>query len=522
MLSQCANPVAPTGGPRDTTPPKVVIEKSTPNEKTQFIPERIRLTFDEYIEVQNPTRNVIISPPIDPKPEYDVGPDYLEIDFSSVDSLQSNTTYSLNFDNAVTDFNEGNPVENLLFVFATGPYLDSLELDVEVVNQEGAKQEGITVMLYDKLGNDSVVVNSLPKYFSKTDKQGRAKLQYLKDGIYKVFALNDENLTLKYDIPNASIGFLKEPIAVMPDTSTSLRLEVFTPKEPPKLNRPPFVKGNAVVGVFNPPDTFVYCSVLPSEAEMTRSWVEDSLKIWLPPGLEYDSLVWVTDNGEQIRRDTIAVAENIDTVGIEGREKRIQFKNNSATFRWNQPLTAPGDSVLFAEDTLGQRYYLKVEQSQFLESKFKIPDSLPFPTGVLTVLPNQLFSVYGYSNRDTLSWDYEVLQKEELSELILQLRFPDSTAQYVAQLRKSNEVISKRLLMGQNEYLWELPYLNPGSYTVSIYEDENKNERRDGGDYWKGRQAERAKEFSLQPLKPNWTLEEEIEWENETGSKESN
>lgn len=521
-LSQCANPVAPTGGPRDTTPPKVITEKSTPNEKTQFIPERIRLTFDEYIEVQNPTRNVIISPPLDPTPEYDVGPDYLEIDFSSVDSLQSNTTYTLNFDNAVADFNEGNLVENLLFVFSTGPYLDSLQLDAEVVNQEGAKQEGITVMLYDEMDNDSVVVNSLPKYFSKTNKQGRAQLRYLKGGLYKVFALKDENLTLKYDIPNASIGFLKEPVSVMPDTSATLRLELFTPKELPKLSRPPFARGNAVVGVFNPPDTFVYCSVLPSEAEMTRTWVEDSLKIWISPDLDYDSLVWVTDNGEQIRRDTIAVAQMIDTVGIEGREKSVQFKNNSATIRWNQPIQAPGDSVLFAEDTLGRRYYLKSEHHKYLASRFAIRDSLPFPTGVLTILPNQLFSVYGYSNRDTLSWNYEVLPKEELSELILQLRFPDSTAQYVAQLRKGNEVISKRTLVGQNEYIWELTYLNPGSYSVRIYEDSNKNGRRDGGDYWKGRQAERAREFSLQPLKPNWTLEEEIDWENETGSKRSN
>jgi len=115
-----------------------------------------------------------------------------------------------------------------------------------------------------------------------------------------------------------------------------------------------------------------------------------------------------------------------------------------------------------------------------------------------------------------------VKEVENLSELILNLRFPDSTVQYIGHLMKNNSVVKERRFTGQNEYLWEIPFLEPSSYQLKVYLDRNKNGRQDGGDYWKSRQAEPAKTFSLEPLRENWTIEEEIDWDYEAGSKELN
>lgn len=523
FLSQCANPVAPTGGPKDSTPPKLDVDESTANEQTLFRPEKIRLVFDEYITVQNPNQNVIISPPLDPKPSFQVGSDYLEIDFSAADSLLDETTYSFNLDNAISDFNEGNPVENLVFVFSTGPYLDSLSLRVTVVDKDKKPAEGITVMLYSGTPSDSVVVKSLPTYFSKSNAEGVAHLQYLQAGTYKVFALKDDNLTLKYDIPGAPIAFRKDPITLTEDTLDSLTLSLFVPSPVPKITRKPFLKNNAYVGVFNPMDTSIRCQIEPGNREVSRQWVQDSLYIWTQVSDPSDSIVWITDNEESIRKDTLAPLVDVDTVSIQSRSKSLRFFNKSTTVIWNQPIEDVSDSTFFAADSLGTRYYFSVADHNPLKTRIQFEDdSIPTTSRDLLVLPGSIQSTYGYTLTDTLKWSFSVKQPEELSELILNLNFPDSTAQYVGQLIKNNAVVKERSFDGQNKYLWEIPFLEPGSYGLKIYWDQNRNGRQDGGDYWKSRQAEPAKTFSLEPLRENWTIEEEIDWEYEAGSKELN
>jgi len=523
LLVQCANPVAPTGGPRDTTPPKLLVSKSTANEQTQFRPDKIKLYFDEYIEVQNPSRNVIISPPLDPKPSYQVGSDHIEVDFSEADTLLSETTYSLNFDNAISDFNEGNPVENMLFVFSTGEFLDSLNLEVEVINQEGKPQEGITVMLYSETSEDSVVVKNLPTYFTKSNAQGIAKLQYLKGGVYKIFALQDDNLTLKYDIPGAPIAFLKDPVLVEADSTDVLKLQLFVPNPPTQMTRKPILRKNAYTGVFNQIDTSVFCEILPRSAELARRWRKDSLFIWLQPNIQEDSLIWTMDNGEDIRRDTLPTLTEIDTVPIRGSDKSIKFVNRTATVLWNQPMQSVGDSTFFIQDSSGQKVFFAVSSHTPLKTYLRLEkDSLPIPSRTILALPGRLESVYKYTNTDTLRWTFSVVKQEDLSELVLNLNFPDTTEHYVGQLMKSNTVVRERLFTGQNAYIWEIPFLEPSSYQLKIYLDRNKNGRLDGGDYWKGLQAEIWKEYPLEALRANWTIEEEIEWENETGSEESN
>jgi uncharacterized protein (DUF2141 family) len=523
LLSGCANPVAPTGGPRDSSPPQLVDGKSSPNKQTEYRPKTIKLYFDEYIEIKNPDRNVIISPPLDPKPSYKAGADFIEVDFSEADSLRAHTTYSLNFDNAISDFNEGNPVENLLFVFSTGEYLDSLSLRVEIENAEKKPAQGITVMLYGETGDDSVVVNSIPTYFSKTNDEGVATLKYLKEGTYKVFALQDDNLTLKYDIPDAPVAFAKEPIYLRADSTPTLKLSLFVPTPIPKITRKPFIKNNAYVGVFNPYDTTVSCRLIPESIELARRWMKDSLYIWLDPSPSRDSIVWVTNNGENLRRDTLAPLQKLDTLPVRSTVKNLDFINREASLSWNQPIAQVSDSAFFVQDSLGRRFFFSILDHTPLKTRIQFQvDSIPISSRELMVLPGSITSVYNYTLSDTLRWRFSVKKPEDLSELILNLKVADSSYHYIGRVQKSNAVIHQKLFTGQNEYLWALPFLEPGAYSLQLFWDQNKNGRLDGGDYWKSRQAEPSQTFSLEPLRANWTIEEEIEWKYETGSKEPN
>jgi uncharacterized protein (DUF2141 family) len=522
LSQQCANPVAPSGGPRDTLPPKLVMEESTPNEQVNYYPEKVTLTFNEYIEVSNPVQNVIISPPMDPKPEYVAGSSSLEIDFSSVDSLRPETTYTLNFTNAIADFTEGNRVENLVFAFSTGPYLDSLEGKMTVIDATGAGQAEITVLLHEAGADDSVVVQSLPTYFAKTDKQGVAQFQYLKKGRYKVFAMKDDNLTLKYDIPNAPIAFLAEPVELSPDTFPEAELLLFEAVPAPRLSKAPFFHHNHWSFVFNKPDTHVRVETKTEGYELARLWVEDTLNVWPninPP----DSIIWLTDNGDELRRDTLVVKAPLDTVPVKTRQKKAKFLGGEARLYWNQPMSELSDSIFFTVDTSGMRYYFRVLKEEPLQTVLGAPKDRGLPlSGSFQLLPGVLSTYYGKDNTDTLDLSYEILKEEQLSELTLRFIKGDSIAQYLIHLVKGSEVVRMLVLNGQEDYEWQLPFLEPGQYKVKVIYDDNKNGKQDGGDYWKGQQPELSEEYPLETLRANWVLEEEIELEHETRSEGAN
>ena len=125
LLVGCANVVMPSGGPKDTKSP-VVLEASPANNSTDFKGKTIHLTFDEFIVLNNPSNNVMISPPMSKKPTYRTSGKTLIIKFE--EQLQPNTTYSINFGDAIKDLHEGNIFKGYTFNFSTGGSIDSLSL----------------------------------------------------------------------------------------------------------------------------------------------------------------------------------------------------------------------------------------------------------------------------------------------------------------------------------------------------------------------------------------------------------
>ncbi|MBG0781357.1 MAG: Ig-like domain-containing protein [Bacteroidales bacterium] len=210
LLQQCANPVMPGGGPKDTEPPKV-LSAIPENYSVNFAAKRIEISFDEFVKVTNMQKNLLISPPVGKNPEFRLRGKTLQIIFE--EPLLKETTYTLFFGDAIVDLTESNPLSGFSYVFSTGSVLDSLSLGGIVLNAfDLVPPEQAYVMLYasipDTVKPDSVPYLIRPRYITRTDEAGHFNLNNLKDTVYQLFVLSDMNSNLLYDMPGEKIAFL--------------------------------------------------------------------------------------------------------------------------------------------------------------------------------------------------------------------------------------------------------------------------------------------------------------------------
>lgn len=205
LLWACANVVAPQGGPRDETPPKVV-RSTPPNFSTNFKDNQIRIFFDEFVQLRDIRQQLLVSPPLESTPEVRVRGRSIIIEIE--EELRPNSTYNLFFGDAIRDITEGNSIPNFQFVFSTGDYVDSLSVGGQVINAfNHDPEEGVFVMLYDNI-YDSVPYLERPVYLAKTNKEGRFRITNMADGKYLMFGLRDNNANFKYDLPDEKIAFI--------------------------------------------------------------------------------------------------------------------------------------------------------------------------------------------------------------------------------------------------------------------------------------------------------------------------
>ncbi len=208
-LTGCGQIGAPTGGLKDTIPPRLV--KAVPdNRSTNFRGNKVTLQFDEYINLDDIQNNVLISP-------YQSNTPLINFNFRTVtvkfrDSLAPNTTYTINFGNAIRDLNENNPLQNFAYIFSTGPILDSLSLSGNVILAENGNTDStMIVSLYTDL-SDSAAKKIKPKYISRLDGDGSFTFEHLPPATYTIFALKDGDNSRTYNSKSEIFGFIDSPI----------------------------------------------------------------------------------------------------------------------------------------------------------------------------------------------------------------------------------------------------------------------------------------------------------------------
>ena len=218
MFHSCANMAAPTGGAYDVDPPKV--RRATPGFNSLGItPSRIEIEFDENIKIKSPSEKVIITPPQQTLPVIRSVGKKAVVELK--DELRSNTTYTIDFTDAIADNNEENPLENFVFSFSTGDQLDTLSISGKVLAAQDLEPvTGIYVGIHSNF--DDTVFTRVPfERISRTDSRGNFTVRGMAPGKYKIFALNDQNRDYKYDNPQEAIAFLDS--IVIPSTMPAVR-----------------------------------------------------------------------------------------------------------------------------------------------------------------------------------------------------------------------------------------------------------------------------------------------------------
>ncbi|MFM2361466.1 MAG: hypothetical protein RLZZ316_368 [Bacteroidota bacterium] len=225
--SGCANTIAPTGGPRDSLPPQLV-SINPKDSSLQFTGNKITLYFNEYVEVQEIQNNLIVSPVpiINPIVEGRLR----VVTVRLKDTLEENTTYTINFGDAIKDINEGNVAKNLTYVFSTGNAIDENTLTGNVLLAETGKADSTLIVMLHKNADDSAVVKERPRYFAKLDGKGNFKFHHLPAGTFSVYALQDNGGMKRYSNPKQIFGFLKQPVVIGP-ANEPVTLLAYTEKE---------------------------------------------------------------------------------------------------------------------------------------------------------------------------------------------------------------------------------------------------------------------------------------------------
>ena len=204
MLYSCASIGRPDGGPYDETPPRFI--GSTPaagalnNQRTKVSP-----LFDEFIKLEKATEKVVVSPPQVQQPEIKASGKRIQVNL--LDSLKANTTYTIDFSDAIVDNNEGNPLGNFTFTFSTGTQIDTMEVSGTVLDASNLEPiKGILVGLHSNL-NDSAFTKLPFDRVARTDSRGRFSIRGVAPGKYRIYGLMDADQTFTFNQKSEVIAF---------------------------------------------------------------------------------------------------------------------------------------------------------------------------------------------------------------------------------------------------------------------------------------------------------------------------
>lgn len=219
----CGQPMPPTGGSRDTVPPFLV--KANPADSALNVKtNKITLEFNEYVLLEGVQQQLVVSPV--PKIQPLVESKLKEVTIRLKDTLEPNTTYTINFGESLKDVNEANPMKNFTYIFSTGPVVDSGKLTGRILLAENGKSDSTIIVVLHRDLSDSAFEKTRPRYFARANKEGYFTFRYLANGQYNIYALRDADGGLKYDQVSESIGFLDKPISIN-DSSEAVSLYAF-------------------------------------------------------------------------------------------------------------------------------------------------------------------------------------------------------------------------------------------------------------------------------------------------------
>jgi hypothetical protein len=228
--SGCANMIPPTGGPRDSLPP-VLLNSAPKDSSTNFTGNRVVLSFDEFVTVDNPQENVLVSPTQNNTPNVDYKLRTVTVKLR--DTLEPATTYSINFGNAIKDVNEGNVLKNFTYVFSTGNVIDQNTFSGRVILAETGNIDTTLIVVLHRNLADSAVAKERPRYITKLDGKGNFEFRNLPTGTFAVYALPND-YSKRYDDTTKLFAFADNPVKVSGQTPSDTLYAYALPKPAPR------------------------------------------------------------------------------------------------------------------------------------------------------------------------------------------------------------------------------------------------------------------------------------------------
>ena len=514
-MVQCAKRGSPSGGEKDTEGP-VLIKAFPSNLSVNFKGQKIKLLFDEYVQLKEVQSQLVVSPPLKYTPE--ISPQNRAskvLEISLKDTLTEHTTYSFNFGQSIVDFNEGNPNDFLSYVMSTGPFIDSLQMSGIVDDALNAEADRyVSVMLYrvDSTYNDSIVYKKQPNYITNTlDSLIVFRLKNLSAGTYAMIALKDENNNTLFDQSQEKIGFLDRFIEIPKDSFIGIKMFKEVPNYrafKPKLeaaNKITFGYSGLAKDIEITPWTPIPDSI---QTRLLKEPGKDSINFWFTP-FEIDSINFLVRH---------TPSQKIDTFTVKNRKIKADSLLIKPAQRGNLPFSRPYYiDVNTPIDHLNEEQMiitnidtLAVPFSSFIDTvenrmglKFNIEPEERFR---IQLFPGAITDLFKNVN-DTISYELTTKPLEAYGTLRLQLK-TNSSSQMIVQLTDEKEKVMRTQIGRANDPFF-FEHLEPMNYKLRVIYDGNKNGVWDTGNYLKRIQPEVVSYFpELLAVRANWEFEE--------------
>lgn len=565
VIYSCANIGSPNGGPYDETPPKFVSSTPVPNQ-INYTGKKIEILFDELIQIEKPSENVIITPPQMELPVIRSAGKKAVIELK--DTLKPNTTYTIDFTNSISDNNEKNVFENFSFAFSTGDIIDTLEVSGVLLNAENLEpMPGITIGLHNNL-EDSAFVKLPFVRTSRTNDKGQFTIRNITPGTYHIFALNDVNRDYKFDQPGEDIAFLDSVIVPSFELTTrqdttwkdsltidtirtvgytrffpdNIELRLFKEKferqymvKPERPDEKYFtLRFNTKLDTvpvpvpinFTPEDSTWYFVQQTEGGTAVNYWLADST-VWKQDTLQVQVSYPKSDSLNILRPQTDTVQLVLRRRPAEKKKKKKKDEPDPIVFLGMQ-VDAPSSMDLF--DTISVTFNEPVldinKEMFFLDQKIDtvwntvdfdfFPDSTnslnyfirrPWKYGEeyrIEVDSAAIHSLYGKWN-DFFTGEFKIKKEDEYGYLYLNINGVDTTA-FVELLSSGDAPVRKAKVKDGGVLFMDL---KPDKYYARIVIDTNGNGVWDTGNYIKKRQPEEVYYSpKMYEIMQNWQVEE--------------
>ena len=518
VISGCAKRGSPSGGPVDSIPP-VLINASPKINSINFDSKEIRLTFDEFVKLDNVDEQLIISPPIN-KSSYEVKPlngVTKKVFLEFIDSLETETTYSINFGNSIKDNNEGNPLTFFSYTFSTGETIDSLYVRGNISDAfDKETDDYISIHLYriDSIFNDSIIYNNRPTYISNSLDSTYYQFKNIKEGKYLILAIKDIDNNYFFDPFYDKIGFIDSLITLPRDSIINFKLF----KEETSLiwDKPHFINSEKIgFGYYGKldlknikiesslPDSVNYTYTKENEKDTLIFWLSrnsfDSLNFNL---IEKDTTKLVTVKFERAK-DTL-----IDSLSISPKTTSIIHLKETFKLSSNIPLENIEDSLITIRDidSLIVPFTTSINDNlDQIDIKFEVSPSDNYR---LLILPEAIKDIRGVSNNDTLQYNVVSQSLEDYGNVYLDV-IRNSNSKFILQMIDSNGDVIRVFKNVNQDATYNFDYVRPGKYIFRLIEDTNNNDKWDTGNYLKKIKPERVYYFSNElEVRANWDLNE--------------